>query len=154
MAKRNSKNKKIRLAAIAAALSTGGIVIALLPSANADQSDQWAPQPTAKTANADAGNRHFIHIATHGAPSWDARAWLYDGKGTEVYSWKELNKFGNYVQWEFTDGNDGGSITVEIDAVRKLTETFDLDRDQCFLVDAGGFPKYTGDSVTGGCTSE
>ena len=36
-AKRSSKNKKIRLAAIAAALSTGGIVIALLPSANADQ---------------------------------------------------------------------------------------------------------------------
>ena len=29
-----------------------------------------------------------------------------------------------------------------------------LDRDYCFLVDAWGDARYTGDSVTGGCTPD
>ena len=58
-AKRSSKNKKIRLAAIAAALSTGGIVIALLPSANADQK---APQVSAKNADALVEAESFDNV--------------------------------------------------------------------------------------------
>ena len=65
MAKRSSKNKKIRLAAIAAALSTGGIVIALLPSANADQK---APQVSAKNADALVEAESFDNVMVK-APS-------------------------------------------------------------------------------------
>ena len=138
VAKRSSKNKKIRLMAIAAALSTGGAVIALLPSANA------------------AGGRHFIHIATHGAPLWSASALLYDGTDNQVYSWFQDTKSGGRALWYYTDGGDGGSIAIKVSGTNNvLTYKFhELDRDQCFLVKAGGDVKYTGDSLTGGCNSD
>ena len=154
MAKRNLKNQRIRLAALVAALSTGGIVIALLPSANADQK---APQPAAKSADPDAGHKHFINIATHGAPRWKAEASLYDGNKTEVYHWQEGPKSGDYALWYFTNGGDGGKIKVVVHelglGIKHQDKTFDLDRDQCFLVDAVGV-RYTGDNVTGGCTPD
>ncbi len=152
MAKRNLKNKRIRLAAIVAALSTGGTVIAMLPSANADQK---APPPAAKSADPDAGHRHFIHIATHGAPLWTAEAWLMDGQGHSVYRWREANKSGDYALWYFTNGGDGGKVRVTIKSDGgDLTDVYPLDRDHCFLVDALGDSRYTGDNVTGGCTPD
>jgi len=110
-------------------------------------------------ASAATGDRHFIHIATHGAPLWGASAWLYDGKGKEVYKWNERTKSGGRVFWEFTDGGDGGSLGVVIDGgnfTKELLRTsgLPLDRDHCFLVGAVGDVKYTGDSITGGCTSD
>lgn len=44
MAKRRLKNKKVRLVAIGSALATGGVVIALLPSANAAEGDRTPEQ--------------------------------------------------------------------------------------------------------------
>ncbi len=154
MAKRSSKSKRIRLLAIAAALSTGGIVIALLPSANADQK---APQPSAQTADPDAGNKHFIHIATHGLPRWKGEAWLKDGKGQEVYHWKEGPKSGDYALWYFTNGGDGGTIRVKVtESIQGMhvDKEFPLNRDQCFLVTANRHVRYTGDNVDGGCTPD
>ena len=80
-----------------------------------------------------------------------------DGQGHSVYRWREANKSGDYALWYFTNGGDGGKIKVRIVGTPwkdEVFETYDLDRDQCFLVDPEGGVRYTGDNVTGGCTPD
>ncbi|MET9915231.1 hypothetical protein ABZZ74_52950 [Streptomyces sp. NPDC006476] len=109
----------------------------------------------AGSANAAAGDRHFVLISTHAAPLWRANAQLYAGRGNLVYSWVQNTRSGGRALWYFTDGGDGGSISVEVEGTNKVSLTkVPLDRDYCFSVSAGGDPNYTGDSITGGCNSD
>jgi hypothetical protein len=109
-------------------------------------------------ASAANGDRHFILIATHGAPRWSADAQLYDGQGNKVYEWHQSTRSAGRAIWYFTDGGDGGKVDVHIDkgGLGDLnTRHLALDRDHCFLVDVvSDTPDYKGDSKTGGCTSD
>ncbi|MEU3343152.1 hypothetical protein [Streptomyces sp. NPDC006668] len=110
----------------------------------------------AGSANAAAGDRHFVLISTHSAPFWRAKAQLYDGQGNLVYSWVQNTTSGGRALWYFTDGGDGGSISVQVEgSTRDWNMTNEpLDRDYCFSVSAGGEARYTGDSISGGCNSD
>ena len=141
MAKRKSRNKKIRLAAIAAALSTGGIVIALLPSANADQR---APQPTVETKDAGNCQRNHFHVKSSDklANKWSVRGDLKDGKGKQVYHWEELDKDpGHGTFWEFTYCGDNGKGHIWIDVAgssrnpqRHSYLNLDLSKNYCWEI--------------------
>ena len=137
---RSPGSRRHRLAFLAAGLvllvgaATGGLVV------------------TGTSPAAAAGNRHFVLIATHGAPLWDAKAWLYDGHGNLVYKWSTGGKSGGRALWYFTNGGDGGHIYVKMGTVG--WSNLLLDRDHCFLVQEFGHTRYTGDSVTGGCTPD
>ena len=108
---------------------------------------------------AEASERHFIHITTHGAPTWWADAQLYAQDGTQVFSWSQGRKIGGSDRWNFTWNGDRGWIDVRVKGVvqvahpaEAVTRTkLSLDRDYCFQTSADGHAKYTGDSETGGC---
>ena len=144
MAKRSSKNKKIRLAAIAAALSTGGVVIALLPSANADQK---APHVSAKTAD-DANceqNQFEVKIAANSV-SYSVFGDLKNGKGENVHHWQETSvETPDYTRCNFTYCGDGGKGDIWIvtrESPRKPGQkatpheylNLDLSRNYCWKV--------------------
>jgi hypothetical protein len=116
----------------------GASVVGVVPSANAATSD---------------GVSHFLKISTHGAPVWKATGDLYAGDGTNVYHWSQGLTSGGGAVWRFTYYGDGGhaSVSVEAGTGPYTVGYLALDRDHCFLVDAGGSVRYTGDSMTGGC---
>jgi hypothetical protein len=133
--------KKSRVAAILTALSLS-VGIAVVGS---------------NTANAAKGDGHFILISTHGAPLWSASATVYAGNGDVVQNREVEIKSGGRELWEFTDDGDDedGSIDVKIYGTNDLSVSgLPLNRDHCFLVNAVGVSRYTGDSVTGGCNSD
>jgi hypothetical protein len=118
-----------------------------------------APQFQDK-ASAASGDRHFILIATHGAPLWKAAMEQSDGNGNLVLIKDEGVKSGGRVLWEFTESIGIGTVDVVIEgntisgADKEHVTDLPADRDHCFLVEALGEARYTGDSLTGGCTSD
>lgn len=105
-----------------------------------------------------ATQRHFVLISTKGAPIWWADAQLYGESGNRLYSWQVSSKSGGRELWFFNWGGENGWIDVKVQGLvqvaRRETTTkghLRLDRDYCFRVTADGHPRYTGDSVTGGC---
>lgn len=96
-------------------------------------------------ANA-ASERHFIHITTHGAPTWWADAQLYSENGTQVYTWGQGRKIGGSDRWRFTWNGDKGHIDVQVKGLRQVVNSPDavkktslaLDRDYCFQISAEG----------------
>jgi hypothetical protein len=132
--------KKSKLATILGALTlTAGIAVA-----------------GSGSADAALGDRHFILITSKGAPLWKGDAQVYDGQKTLVANFKQTLRSGGRVKWEFTDPGPGGKINYKIgDDANQLVGELDTDRDHCFLETAGGgSPKYTGDSLKGGCTPD
>jgi hypothetical protein len=138
-----STKRKIRLIAIAAALATGGSLIALLPTANA------ATPPSAGKADAADCQQHKIHVeATDDIPWWDVYGDLYDGNGNNVHHWEEKNKTGNgdYVDWKFNYCGDNGwaDVSVEVQHGRAeimripKKEKLKLDRDYCWRLEEHG----------------
>ena len=128
--------KKPKVAAILAALTlSAGIAVA-----------------GAGSADAALGDKHFILITRHHGKAFNADAQVYDRAGKQVEHFEQPDPGDQRVQWDFTDP-DGGHINVRIDDNDTVT-TKDLptDRDHCFLV-SDGKPRYTGDSVTGGCNA-
>lgn len=112
-------------------------------------------------APASATNeRHFLLITTHGAPWWRADAQLYAQNGTRAYQWGSGEKHGGRVKWEFTWRGDKGWLDFYVASFDGLQDTsaakthLRLDRDYCVMITAGGHPRYTGDSVTGGCNAD
>ncbi|MEU3343255.1 hypothetical protein [Streptomyces sp. NPDC006668] len=131
--------KKSKIAAIFAALSLSlGIAAVSTDNANAAQGDQ-----------------HFILVSTHGAPRWHAAAQHFDQDGTQIGDWRQHETSGGRVKWDFTSTSNGnGYVDVTVEGVSELDLThLRDDRDHCFLVTAGGEPRYTGDSQTGGCNA-
>jgi hypothetical protein len=133
-----STKRKIRLIAIAAALSTGGTLIALLPSANA------ATPPS--TGKADAANcqQHKIEVRPDPAAKykWSVYGNLYAGNGEKVHQWQEEGKPAgkDFVRWNFNYCGDNGWARVIIhteDGVLSSPGDFrglKLDRDHCWQI--------------------
>jgi hypothetical protein len=133
-----SKKRKIRLIAIAAALSTGGAVIGLLPTANA------ATPPSAGKADAAKCQQHKIQVTPDaGQPDeWSVYGDLYAGNGKNVHHWQEVDKpaGSDYVEWKFNYCGDDGWADVKVEANQHTFEKKDLklDRDYCWTVEGHG----------------
>ncbi|HEY6795427.1 MAG TPA: hypothetical protein VI248_12190 [Kineosporiaceae bacterium] len=87
---------------------------------------------------------------------------LYDNANKKVYSWDAGPKSGGKETWWYTPG-EGARIQLEITGntgipggsnVERTYTGNDLTVDHCFLVQAAGHVKDTGDSATGGCTPQ
>jgi hypothetical protein len=132
--------KKSKLATVLAALTlTAGI--AVVGSGSAD---------------AALGDKHFILISTHGSPTWNAHGKVTDSAGNEVQKFDQDKSNGGKVKWDVTE-IDGGKISVDING--GTGDDFHMkdlptDRDHCFLINSAGTERYTGDSLTGGCTPD
>jgi hypothetical protein len=133
--------KKSKLATILAAITlTAGVAVAASGSADA------AP-----------GDKHFILITTKAAPRWKGDAQVFDANGNQVDNFKQPLKSGGRKKWEFTDPGNG-RISFKLGDGNDSTLVGDrilaTDRDHCFVIGAAGNARYTGDSLTGGCTPD
>jgi hypothetical protein len=131
-----SMKRKIRLIAIAAALSTGGTLLALLPPANAET------PPSPGQADAADCQEHKIEVKPDPGSNdkWSVYGDLYAGNGDKVYHWEEVKKPAgrDYVEWKFDYCGDNGWADVVIKPSGRKTfyqRKLALDRDHCWRME-------------------
>jgi hypothetical protein len=150
---KRSRKSKIRLMAVAAALSIGGSLIALQPSANAEP-------PSTEAASTNNCARHKIEVRPGSrinteqpgiSGTWSVYGDLYAGDGTKVHHWEEEGKPSgkDSVLWEFNYCGDNGWADIWVYVtppdVKAEKLKLSLDRDYCFQIAPGSNPESLND---------